>query len=172
MSSFNSQDLVKVSLDHIRDEFLQNVVDSSNDLTSTRKHYISSIKTSTGSNSVEISLEGFIANALENGMSSFDIKKGLENSGKRTVGKKDGWWLTVPLGQNNLSTSSSDINVSRLLGQVPSVSQKPVSFRRVNDKSQGWIHKGIEAHNIFEAAREITDIEAIVDNVLKQLIKR
>lgn len=79
--------------------------------------------------------------------------------------------MTVPLEQNSLSTSSSDINVTRLLGQIPNSPQKPVSFRRVSDKSQGWIHKGIEAHNIFEAAREITDINAIVDNVLKQLIK-
>lgn len=61
----------------------------------------------------KIELEGWLPNAIENGIGPFDIKQGFSTSNKRKLKKKTGgWYLTIPMrvftpGRGNYNNSMS-----------------------------------------------------------------
>jgi hypothetical protein len=72
-----------------------------NNLKSTRSQYMNSIIASeVGRFTNVLTLVGELPNMIEQGKSAFDIKKGFENSSKKTITRgKDGmlgWYLTIP----------------------------------------------------------------------------
>ncbi len=74
-------------------EVYEKVVDLANkNLGSTKKQYIDGILISNDS----IELEGFIPNAVEDGISGFDMKSGFSKSSKKKSTKSGGWYLTIP----------------------------------------------------------------------------
>jgi len=66
------------------------------ELNSTKNIYINSISRTDD----EISLEGYLANAIEEGSAPFDMKEGFRNSPKVKINKQGGWYLTIPFRIN------------------------------------------------------------------------
>ncbi len=92
----------KVVRAQILNEVQANLIKSAKSkLKSTRNIYISGI--SRKDNQIEI--VGFLPNAIESGMSGFDMKEGFAKSPKAKKSKTGGWYLTIPfrLGTPNSS---------------------------------------------------------------------
>lgn len=160
--TFDVKDYVKKSMQTLADEVIKQIVDKSDVLGNSRWNYVSSIVVENDDSSFSISLEGFLANALENGLESFDMKPGFKKSSKATVTSK-GWFLTIPISQVENITQSIDPSVARYISTITKPQQSAIAFRTVSNKSTGWIHKGIEARRIMNEA-----IDSInVGNVLK-----
>lgn len=68
------------------------VVLSNRGLNSTKKQYIDGLKVT--SNSIE--LNGWLPNAIEDGISGFDMKQNFARSSKRKETASGGWYLTIP----------------------------------------------------------------------------
>jgi hypothetical protein len=67
------------------------------DLTTSRDEYQKSIYSNKVTDGVyEVGLNGFVANSVEQGITSFDQKEGFKNSSKRHETKDGGWYLTIP----------------------------------------------------------------------------
>ncbi len=67
--------------------------------------------------SYEVGLVGWLPNAIESGISGFDMKANFEKSSKRTMTEDGGWYLTIPYRQ----ASSEAIGESSVFsGVMPS----------------------------------------------------
>jgi hypothetical protein len=102
-------DMYSMSLDEVsglKKEILERVTKSfvrhakaiaGKELFKTRREYTDSIVVEEdGDNAVIVELIGFIPNAVEQGLSPFDIKRGFQNSDKKKMKIGGGWFLTVP----------------------------------------------------------------------------
>lgn len=68
------------------------VVLANRELKTSKKEYIDGL--TIDNNSIE--LEGFLPNAIEEGISGFDMKEGFSRSSKKVITKSGGWYLTIP----------------------------------------------------------------------------
>lgn len=81
--------------------------------------------------SVIIGLDGWLPNAVEQGIMPFDMKEGFMNSSKRHLKKGGGWYLTVPfrLGTPGI-VGDSGIFSSVMPQEVYEVAKKELKTRR------------------------------------------
>lgn len=73
--------------------------------------------------------ESKLALMLENGASSFDIKEGMEKSGKRKEKEDGGWYMTVPF---RLATTEALGESSIFSGQLPSEVQESIQEKAIS----------------------------------------
>lgn len=93
LSSSDRNSIAKNLREEIIQNFYANLTQLANQrLKSSKGIYINSI----GVTSNTVTLYGFLPNAVEKGMSPFDMKLGFGNSQKIKFNKKGGWYLTVP----------------------------------------------------------------------------
>ena len=107
---------------------------------------------------------------LEEGASSFDIKKGFENSPKKHYKANGGWYLTVPfrhatseaVAESAIFSSIMPQDVYRVAKTSPkplSLNQLPSGYRQTNLSKAGYQHKaaiyeGLQRRDISKSEKE------------------
>ncbi len=126
-------------------------------LHSTYREYVMGLNTSesivkTGKGFSQVSLVGWLPNAVENGLPSFDMKPGFLASPKAKVSKKGKKYLRIPL--------KSFTRKGRIA--------RGTNIRTASELSppESWIHPGIEPRNL---ASEVVKYSR---NVFKELVRR
>ena len=130
-------DLTKDDVDHLKEAVVKTVTtvvhsawasQAKKGLKSARSQYINSLIVSeAGRFSNVITLVGAVPNMIEQGKSAFDMKKGFEDSSKKTITRGAdgmlGWYLTIPfsyaqpgaIGESTKFTGVLPSDVSRIL---------------------------------------------------------
>lgn len=168
------------------------------ELNTSRQAYLNGIKVTP----TTIEVVGFLPNAVENGLPTFDMKVGFGNSNKKKFNRKGNWYLTIPLqgevlqvqqtfmpkdilytlkGYNKL-TKDVAINTLKQIEDrfqnnevnfSKNVNMVP-NFRRVGEKTDPsrFIHPGITARNILERAWQQSTIDDIIDRAIDTLFQQ
>lgn len=144
------------------------------ELTTSRDDYIDSIYRKKVMDGVyEIGLKGFTANAVEQGISSFDQKEGFKNSSKAHHNDDGSWWITIPFRQKKSGgvKSGSQVfsgvmppEISKIAGkldwgesikknQIPSGTPEPKSKIPKSKLYQEYQRK----HSIYEGITRVKD---------------
>lgn len=118
-------------------------------LKSTRQIYLDNLKIETIDEfNKEIKLVGWLPNTIEQGTSSFDMKKYFEKSSKTKVSKKGNWYLVIPFKYNNSTSSSSKLpkEISNIINKqkTPLKEQQiPESYRlhKIKENSDFGIYQ-------------------------------
>lgn len=97
-----------------------------NKLKKTRELYLNNISINNIDDTTkEIVLTGWLPNALEEGISEFDMKEGFQNSQKVKISKEGNWYLTIPIKGNMSSVPKEIRNI--LNNQKTQIQQKQLS---------------------------------------------
>jgi len=119
--------LVSSSLNKIVDLFHQKLWTHLSELKKTREAYKNGLEFySKGYNVREVVLVGFLPNAIESGLSPFDMKLGFQRSKKRHPKKGGGWYLTIPfrfaastsLGESPMFSSKMPEEIHKIAKQL------------------------------------------------------
>jgi len=96
--SIQQTDLLAFTLlDQLSLRFADEWRNAANVLKQSRQQYQSAIYIEKLDNyNVVVGLSGFLPNAVEQGLTAFDMKEGFEKSGKKKTKKNGGWYLTIP----------------------------------------------------------------------------
>jgi hypothetical protein len=165
----DAKDLIQKCTTEIGNQFMRNLIgDVDKTLYSSYNDYVSALSVDNKDSQYDIQLDGALANAIENGGESFDMKPGFQASDKVKFSNKGAWYLTVVLGGN---TKQAQINpsVMRFLRTFNRNSTRPVKFVRVGQSTNAnkWIHPGITARRFFNQANDDLDIDAIIKKTMK-----
>jgi len=134
-------------------------------LNSTKIKYINSIKMVGGQsnrNTGSIYLDGWLANAIEDGISAFDMKTSFSNSAKKKFNKKGEWYLTIPLSEKQtgigvLIENDLTLKISELVfGSTDSDSKQSSGQSVIGSINQVFdYYRGRTGSKISEPARSV-----------------
>jgi len=113
-----------------------------------------------------VELKGFLPNAIESGLSAFDMKEGFANSPKAKRTKSGGWYLTIPfrIGTPNSSGQNfpampADVYQAIRAGRKADVSNLPSNVRGVvSDPARGKVWESYASKtSIFEGVTQTSN---------------
>lgn len=119
-----------------------------------------------------VSLDGVLANMIEEGSPAFDMKMGFGRSPKTKSTKDGGWYLTIPIqGSSRLQ------QVQQLAGRTAQQHQSRSSseetrFLRVSNKSnpESWIHPGFQARDF--GGKALNRLYSESDNLVNEIVEQ
>lgn len=136
--------IAKIVRQQIINSFCNNLVSQAKKrLRSTRGQYIAGISIRNNM----VFLEGFMPNAIENGLSGRDMKEYFKNSKKVKFGKKGGWYLTIPF--RFTTPNSSGINFQKLPTDVYRIVKNKGVFNSSDIKSSPDKYTTTKKRNAF-----------------------
>jgi len=131
----DAEDLISKTITRLTEDFAEHWKKTANrELKQTRAEYTNSIYVGEeGKFKGVVILRGFLPNALENGLSPFDMKEGFKHGKKVKAKIGGGWYLTIPfrwaaagsLGESSvfagiLPTKIHEVAIKKLGGKVKS----------------------------------------------------
>ena len=158
-----SQQMNRFILDSVVDSFVRKWEEEvDNSLHSTRAEYKKGIfQESPDERTIIVGLtprQSSLSLMLEDGASQFDIKQGMENSDKRHLKAKGGWYISIPFRYATSEAVAESMSFSNKLPKpiekLVKANSKPLEFNQIPDqyksigqnKTSGYTHK----FNIYE----------------------
>lgn len=133
---------------------------ANSELYSTKERYIHAI--SAEDNVVTLDTSDFVANMVEDGVGSFDMKPGLLNGPNVRVNKQGKKYAVVPISKYKQGRYNWRDRETGRFSKGTNIGGK-VEFRIVSENSDpnSWIHPGFPGKHLFEQA--IKEIDPIID---------
>lgn len=142
-------------------------------LITTRNLYLNSLSVKNiDSFTKEIILSKWLPNALESGVSSFDMKKGFLKSSKAKISKKGSTYLAIPM--NRIISNNS--RLSQIKNIINKNKNQSVNFRVVSSVSSkaSWIYPGLKPRKFFEKSLDniSSQIPILSDTIIDNFLKK
>ncbi|NCU26265.1 hypothetical protein EOM86_06025 [Candidatus Nomurabacteria bacterium] len=181
-----AEDVVPDLLDHVAfslaDAHVRGIkADAKSKLNQTRQAYLDGLSLKRiGSGKYVVELTGFMPNAIEFGIPSFDMKDGFKKSKKAHEKKDGGWYLTIPFRHANPSALASSTvfsgvmprDIYQAVSKIPKgkglgKTDLPPAHRTVQESMTGYTHKApiyqglmasvVNNHTTYTTFRRVSD---------------